>query len=166
MCLQLIGNWEERTAKLKASKEPIVAYKILTNRGQSPFQGRRDPIFQWEFGNNTCERTEAFVYSVEKHTKQVGRGLYLFLEPPMSCGCTRVELDTRGCHCKQLVFRWPYTKVFKCEIDPAKIVAVGSSLHSDPVIDSVVATEVNLISELTTEEHRVLPYYIEKDIRR
>lgn len=140
MCLELTKDSERLTQNLKEKKKSITVYKILGSDMISGFK-----YFRWKTGLNTSNRELAKLTEEELETSEINEGFHLALEKPDKCPYQNLNLYLCQCHYQdRYQYQCPYTKVFKCEIDPKDIIAVGTWVG----IPSIVVTKAILLEEI------------------
>jgi len=147
MCLELTKDSERLTQNLKEKKKSITVYKILGSDMISGFE-----YFRWKTGLNISNRELTKLTKGELRTNEINEGFHLALEKPEKCPNRRPYPCPNHYRCQchyqdRYQYQCPYTKVFKCEIDPKDIIAVGIWVG----IPSIVVTKVTLLEEVKYE---------------
>jgi hypothetical protein len=126
--MSLDEDWAKLREKYRRKRKPIVAYKVLTHLKRSPYA-----THQWRWGANRSNRTTVRVEDREAATLSINKGFHFFL----GIRAARVE--------SQYTPDWfPPDKVFKCEIQPSEVVAVGRFSGEK----CIVARRAKLIEEV------------------
>ena len=148
MCLDITKESLAETEKLKAKGLPIVAYKILEPNMTSMYKG-----FQWQSGENVSDRDSAELTEDELKTMKIHKGFHFFLNQPEKCPYLNRYQCRYLCLCRYLcrylsryrcLSEKPASKVFKVEIKPENLIALGT--WSD--ISSLAATQCTLLKEI------------------
>ena len=152
MCLEITEKSLRETKELKAQQKPIVAYKILDRDLGSQFQE-----FQWEFGENKSGRESADLTKEELERTEVDKGFHFLLEKPEEClgfklnkdGICQYQIPCLYRCQRQYQYQYqclssnPTNKIFKVEIQPEDLVAIGSWNG----FKSLAATKCKLVKE-------------------
>ena len=151
MCLEITEKSLRETKELKAQQKPIVAYKILNPDLKSQFKG-----FQWKSGENQSDRGSADLTEKELQEMEVRKGFHFFLEKPKECPGFKPNEDGTCWYWCQYPYRClyqshyqcqssnPTNKIFKVEIQPEDLVAVGSWNR----FESLTATKCKLLEKI------------------
>lgn len=124
MCIEKINK--KKTLELKASKEPIIAYKLLTTTNNSLLQ----PYF-WSYGLNLSSRNHNWISLFELKKSEVHKGFHFFLERPQKCPYAIKNRDqlflceNRYKYECRLLYPSRNNILVKFEIEPNDIVVVG-----------------------------------------
>jgi hypothetical protein len=143
MCLKITKESIKETEELKAKGLPIIAYKILEPNMKSQWEG-----FQWKLGKNKSDRESAKLTKQELELMEINKGFHFFKDKPEACPdqCQYQDQcryqDLYQCQCTS---EEPRNKVFKVEIKPENLIALGT--WED--LQSLAATKCKLIKEET-----------------
>jgi hypothetical protein len=152
MCLEITEESIQETEELKAKGLPIVAYKILWPDMKSVYEG-----FQWKLGENKSDRESAELTEQELESKRIHKGFHFFKDKPKTCQypnlyrCPYQYQYQCQYQCRyhyhyqyQCTSKKPINKVFKVEIKPENLIALGT--WED--LQSLAATKCKLIEEV------------------
>lgn len=128
MCMSLDKNWAEQREKYRRKRKPITVYKVLTQLKRAPYTGH-----QWRQGANRSNRTTVRVVSDEACRLRINKGFHFFL------GIRAARRESYYAPPGSLP-----DKVFKCEIQPSEVVAVGTFNGKK----CIVARRARLIEEV------------------
>jgi hypothetical protein len=153
MCLEITKESIQETEELKAKGLPIVAYKILEPNMKSQWER-----FQWELGENKSDRESAELTKQELESKRIHKGFHFFKNKPEACPnqclCQNRYQYLNQCRCQcryrcqylsqyQCILEKPINKVFKVEIKPENLIALGT--WND--FQSLATTKCEIIEE-------------------
>jgi hypothetical protein len=167
MCLKITEESIQETEELKAKGLPIVAYKILELDMKSIYEG-----FQWKLGKNKSDRRSTELTEQELELMEINKGFHFFINKPEACQYQCQYQDPYLCQylylcqhqyryqclywyrCRyrcqyrsqyQCILEKPVNKVFKVEIKPENLIALGTweDLQSLAAIKCKIIEEVN-----------------------
>jgi hypothetical protein len=146
MCLDITKESIKETEELKTKGLPIIAYKILQPNMKSMYK-----IFQWKLGENKSDRESTELTKQELELMEINKGFHFFKNKPKTC----LYEDPHRCqyqcrywshyqHQYQCILEKPTNKVFKVEIKPENLIALGT--WND--FQSLAATKCEIIEEV------------------